>query len=108
MAKDYDKDDEFGYDDIDPEILSLVGIFNILRNTNEGQEIILHFKNGQAVSGVKKMFDEETGIIGIHAHFEIAKKSELADKPITEQVNIYSRYRLSEIVGISTFPNITK
>lgn len=101
-------EESFDYSDIDPEILSLAGIFQILMNISEGQELILHFKNGQSVSGKKVMFDDRTGIIGIHAHFQVPKKSDLSDKPILEEVNIYSRYRLSEIIGISTFPSIKK
>jgi hypothetical protein len=101
-------ENEFNPEDIDPQILSLAGIHDILRNLNEGQKLILHFKHIPPISGTKVQYDESFGIIGVHVKFTYDRETPMSNQPIQEEVDIYSRYKLDEIVGVSTFPNIKK
>lgn len=101
------KEKEFNSENISEELLSLVGIWKALRNLNVGQRCIIHFKNKDRISGKKVYFEEDTGIIALQCEFNVPILSTIeTDKPQFNTEIVMFRYRMSEVIGVGTFPEV--
>jgi len=99
--------DQNEFENMSEELLSLAGLWKVLKDINVDQKIILDFKDGSKITGTKRYFDEEAGIIAILSTFEVPRQSSLqTEKVVMDKEHVYLRYRLTEIKGVGTFPKM--
>src|SRR3972149_1209304 len=84
MSNEYKEPEDLN--NISEDLLSLAGIWQVLKNLNVGQKFVIHFKNGQKISGKKHHFDDESGIISLQSEFDVPVMSTIeTEKPQLEK-----------------------
>jgi small nuclear ribonucleoprotein (snRNP)-like protein len=93
--------------EMDLKLLSLSGLWNILRNTKKGREVIVILNSGRELLLTFQHFDEETGILnGAMEMLTKTPKSVISEQMISELIVI--NIRLEEISAIGFLPEETK
>lgn len=93
-------------ENISEELLSLLGIYQILKKCPVGIEILISFDDGQKLLGIKKSFDENLGILCLSTYMPIPTGiTSTNGMPELKKKKVDLFIRLSKITSVGFFPS---